>query len=293
MRWFNAERLTSGRRDVNRIETQCVEGAGCAITWQEDPDGLRPGQGEGPGEGWSGAIANSQTDVWYSYVDWENFDVVQDPNSEFGDVPMSFLDYEALAAGEGDVTQKPKPFIPFAMPMRLTDNAKCNPDNPAPYCIGSALEGVVEDPFPDSDATTSMEFGLKDMCEAIVEIPAGKDHDGDGEPELKPVCIPADGVPLIGNTAATRPRLGLYGYDSDGDVPGEAGYVVDSAFVVVVAEEDKGLGAFGFYDPMAEESAACTPTDSHDPVQDPDCVAFDEGKNIWYHTFSMSLCNAS
>ena len=93
MRWFKAERLTSGRRDANRIEVKGVEGAGFAITWQEDPDGLRPGQGEGPGEGWSGAIGNSQTDVWYSYIDWENFDVVQDPDDETGVTPMSFADY--------------------------------------------------------------------------------------------------------------------------------------------------------------------------------------------------------
>jgi hypothetical protein len=88
MRWFNTERLTSGRRDVDRIETMRVAGAGFAITWQEDPEGLRPGQGEGPGEGWSGAIANSQTDVWYSYIDWEDFDVVQDPTTRTAASPQ-------------------------------------------------------------------------------------------------------------------------------------------------------------------------------------------------------------
>ena len=143
MRWFKPERLTSGRRDVNRVETKCVEGAGCAITWQEDPEGLRPGQGEGPGEGWSGAIANSKTDAWYSYIDWENFDVVQDPDStRTATTPMAFLDYEARGRdGVPTITQKPKPFVPFAMPMRMTDNDKCNPDNPAPYCIGLGAAG--------------------------------------------------------------------------------------------------------------------------------------------------------
>ncbi|MEN8180529.1 MAG: choice-of-anchor O protein [Pseudomonadota bacterium] len=52
--WFQAERLTGGTRDVNRVETACIAGAGCAITWQEDPEGVRPGEGEGPGTGWSG-----------------------------------------------------------------------------------------------------------------------------------------------------------------------------------------------------------------------------------------------
>ena len=35
--WRQAERLTSGRRDANRIEVAGVSGAGFIITWQEDP----------------------------------------------------------------------------------------------------------------------------------------------------------------------------------------------------------------------------------------------------------------
>jgi hypothetical protein len=275
MRLFNAERLTSGRRDVNRIETQCVAGAGCAITWQEDPEGLRPGQGEGPGEGWSGAIANSQTDIWYSYIDWEHFDVVQDPADATGATPMEFLGYEA-AATDTSITQKPKPFVPFAMPMRMTDNAKCNTTNPQPYCYGAALEstGVVGPVFPDDNATTPMDYGLRDMCAVTVDIPTGRDQ------ELTPICVTEDGLPLVGNTASTRPRLGLYGYDGTDDKVKDA--VIDSAFVVVVAEEDKGLGKFGFYDSG----------DPCDPDTDEGCLVFDEGKNLWYHSFSMSLTDA-
>jgi hypothetical protein len=262
MRWFKAERLTSGRRDVNRIETVCVSGAGCAITWQEDPEGLRPGQGEGPGEGWSGAIGNSQTDVWYSYIDFENFDVVQNPADATGATYMTLAEYEAAAAAS-DVTQKPKPFVPFAMPMRLTDNAKCNVTNPAPYCNGSAL-GFVDRPNP-------LSYGLKDMCAATVEVPTGP------QDTPTPICVTQNGLPLVGNTASTRPRLGLYGYDSTGKVKDA---VIDSAFVVLVVEDDKGLGSFGF----TAEGVAC------DPDENPDtCIPFDEGKNIRYFTFSMSL----
>ncbi|OYX30356.1 MAG: hypothetical protein B7Z03_06300, partial [Hydrogenophilales bacterium 32-62-9] len=274
MRWFKAERLTSGRRDVNRIETVCVAGAGCAITWQEDPDGLRPGQGEGPGEGWSGAIANSQTDIWYSYVPWDKFDVVQNPTDATGTTPMPFADYEAAAIG--DITQKPKVFVPFAMPMRLTDNAKCNVANPQPYCFGSALQATYVDPTPADNTDqplNPMAYGLKDMCKAIVEIPTGQA----GTPS--PLCVTGDGMPLIGNTASTRPRLGLYGYASNGKVKDA---VIDSAFVVVVAEEDKGLGKFTFEDGT---TVPCEPTEENDGT----CLAFDEGKNIWYHTFSMKL----
>ena len=48
--WRQAERLTSGRRDANRIEIAAANEAGFIITWQEDPEGLRPGQGLGPRE---------------------------------------------------------------------------------------------------------------------------------------------------------------------------------------------------------------------------------------------------
>ncbi|MDX2418878.1 MAG: choice-of-anchor O protein, partial [Xanthomonadales bacterium] len=77
MVWTKAERLTSGRRDPNRIEVHAVQGAGFVITWQEDPEGLRPGQGLGPGEGWSGAVAHAQTDAWYSFINEEYFDIVK------------------------------------------------------------------------------------------------------------------------------------------------------------------------------------------------------------------------
>ena len=265
MRWFKAERLTSGRRDVNRIETVCVAGAGCSITWQEDPEGLRGGQGLGPGEGWSGAVANSQTDVWYSYISWEDFNLVEDPTDEQGASIITLADYEVLAADpNNDVTQKPQVGIPFAMPMRVTDNAKCNVTNPQPYCNGSAISA------DHTDVLNPLDYGMVDMCADTVQIPTG--------PQGTPadVCVTEYGLPLIGNIASTRPRLGLYGYDSDGDK------VVDSAFVVFEAEESKGLGAFGFTE-TGEAGAPC------DPDIDENCIAFDEGKNVWYYSFNMEL----
>jgi hypothetical protein len=68
VRWRKAERLTSGRRDAYKLSIDGVEGAGFALSWQEDPEGLRPGYGEGPGEGWSGATGNHKTDIWYSSI---------------------------------------------------------------------------------------------------------------------------------------------------------------------------------------------------------------------------------
>lgn len=258
MLWYKAERLTSGTRDVARIEAECQEGAGCAITWQEDPEGLRPGQGEGPGEGWSGAIANSQTDVWYSYLPWEHFDAVQSPTDN-GATIVTLDQY--LASGD---TSKPQIGIPFAMPMRVTDNARCNVTNPQPYCNGSAIAAN------HTDVLNPLLYGLKDMCKATIQIPTGKNG------ALSDICVTEDGLPMVGNIAATRPRMSLHGYDSNGDK------IKDSAFVVFITEESKGLGAFGF----TEDQAAGVPCD---PENDDNCITFDEGKNIWYHSFNMSL----
>jgi hypothetical protein len=260
LRWFKAERLTSGRRDVNRVEASCVAGAGCVITWQEDPEGLRGGQGEGPGEGWSGAVANSQTDVWYSYISWENFNLVEDPTDEAGANIITLPQYETLAAGDGGITQKPQVGIPFAMPMRVTDNAKCNVTNPQPYCNGSAISadhpGVLK----------PVDYGMVDMCADTTEIPTGQ------QGTLSDICVTEYGLPLVGNIASTRPRVNLFGYDSNRDG------VVDSGFVVFQAEESKGLGRFG-----TDGGAPC------DPEVDENCVVFDEGKNQWYYSFNMEL----
>jgi hypothetical protein len=281
MRWFKAERLTSGARDVNRVVTVCVSGAGCGITWQEDPEGLRGGEGGGPGEGWSGAVAHSQTDVWYAYIDYENFDVVQNPADETGATPMTLAAYELAALDKDNVTQKPKPFVPFAMPMRVTDNAKCNVDKPKPYCYGSAIAalGVAVPTDGTGIALDPRNYGLKDLCADTVTVLTGNPDSTLGEKETL-MCVTQDGLPLVGNTAATRPSLALYGYDTTS--PKKLGdSVIDSAFVAILAEEDKGLGAFTF----DADGNACEQENNSDP----DCFTFDEGKNIRYYTFSMSI----
>lgn len=38
------------------------------ITWQEDPQGLQLGEGDGPGDGASGAKTGGGTDIWYAYA---------------------------------------------------------------------------------------------------------------------------------------------------------------------------------------------------------------------------------
>ena len=245
--WFKAERLTSGRRDVNRVEVRMVEGAGAAITWQEDPDGLRPGQGEGPGEGWSGAIAHNQTDIWYSFLPWDEFDTVDDNGTG---VPLD------LYAGD----TKPKAYVPFAIPMRLSNNAKCS------YPLAQESDEYC-------DVAVAGAYGLKDQCADQVDIPLGP------QGTLQPICVNEDGLPNVANTASTRPRLSLQARDTDGD--GET----DSAWVVVVAEEDKGFGRY-FFQNDEEYTEGGTATPCTDETAD-NCETADIGKNVWYYSFDM------
>ncbi|MEN8178827.1 MAG: choice-of-anchor O protein [Pseudomonadota bacterium] len=240
--WRQAERLSSGVRDVNRIEAACVGGAGCVITWQEDPEGLRPGEGEGPGEGWSGAIAHHETDIWYSYVDMDNFDLVKEDED---DEIMPIADW--LESEEDGV---PKVGVPFSIPVRITDNAMCQTPEIGeqaddPYC------------YMDFDETGTADFCAEDVPYDI-EVP---DEDGEAVDHTVSMCIAENGRLMRGNTASTRTRTNLRGYDSTAD----ADEGTDSGWVILAYEESKGLG--------------------EEDDEDPDKI--DMGKNIWYHTFDM------
>jgi hypothetical protein len=274
MVWTKAERLTSGRRDPNRIEVKAVKNAGFVITWQEDPDGLRPGQGEGPGEGWSGAVAHPQTDVWYSFINWEYFDLVEqlaEDGSLLAD-PINVIDHDLLDSG------RPQVFVPMAIPMRLTNNAKCQP--PATETPGGG-----EPPIYCNFELAEI-FGLDDQCADTVIIDTGSPSN----PQETAICVAdsmlEDGVadlPNRANTASTRPRLALNSWGDETDT---------SAWVVVAAEESKGLGKFffepdglltgdfdGYADPCAEDSSiTCTE---------------EIGKNAWYFSFDMGTPDTS
>jgi hypothetical protein len=272
LQWFQAERLTSGRRDVNRIETACIIGAGCAVTWQEDPDGLRPGEGEGAGTGWAGATTASQTDVWYSFVRWEDFDIV-DNNGTFE--PLGDLSDTTLG------TNRPQPAIPLMVAARLTNNARCN----------IPVTGLEETYCNNNIASAYL---IPNQCIGQVSIPLGP------QGELTPVCVAdtnRDGVgdlgdtPNVANTASSRPRLNLQARDSDGDG------VTDDAWIISFSEEDKGLGRFGFL--TTEEWTAGDLNDLGVPCGDPDvsktddCFEADIGKNIKWHTFAMGTPKTS
>ena len=295
MVWTKAERLTSGRRDPNRIEVRAVKDAGFVITWQEDPEGLRPGQGLGPGEGWSGAIAHPQTDVWYSFINYEYFDVVEDPSILEGPPePINILDAMNLTGEDGKpITGRPQTFVPMSVPMRLTNNAKCTVDSDTGELTDTDLychyDGgtVVDGSGSELVIPPASNFGLKDQCADVIDIYTGN-IDGPGLTLNKLCVVDSDGdaaadLPNRANTGATRPRLGLQGYNPSEDDK--------SAWVVVAMEESKGLGKY-FFRPDDTGDGYAEPCTVEDSVTDPTCTE-EIGKNQWYFSFDMGTPDTS
>ena len=127
-------------------------------------------------------------------------------------------------------------------------------------------------------------YGLQDFCADTVMVPQGRPDPITGVAEEGPICVNAEGLPNIANTASTRPAALAPGLRLDGDG------ATDSAWVVVAAEESKGLGRYAFdfvADPDAGEPCIPDegkPDDGTEP--NPDCEA-DIGKNQWYFSFDM------
>jgi len=83
--WFKGDQITTGRNDAVRNYTAGLKDGGFAVSWQEDPKGLKTGKGMGPGAGMSGACVHHKTDLWYSYIEWKDFAVVP---SKMEDTPI-------------------------------------------------------------------------------------------------------------------------------------------------------------------------------------------------------------
>jgi hypothetical protein len=269
--WRQAERLTSGRRDPNRIDITGTGDAGFVVSWQEDPEGLRPGKGLGPGEGWSGAIANSKTDIWYSYIGWNEFD----------DVCLDEVDTGYCTPGELEeftLESKPKISVPFAIPVRLTDNNKCENvdltvDKYQPYC------------FADFDDNS-----IADLCEHSEDWPTPNGSN------ILDICFTEDQRPLTGRTASTRVRWALKPYTQpDGTV---------SAWVILAEEKMKAMGTeldeeedpidigknvwyhtFDMFDPEIVQQGLILNSPAIDPeTGDFFPVILDEWENEYYET---------
>ena len=258
--WTKAERLTSGRRDANRLEMNGDSAAGFMMTWQEDPEGLRPGQGLGPGEGWSGAVVNQQTDLWYSFISLDDFVMVMSDDSDTA---------TAVDIAEYTGETMPKATVPMAMPIRLTDNKMCKETGSDLYCYvdfeTDEIDGVVN-PYantdlPDDLSTISQSFSST-FCTAV------QSWDPPGDATNLELCQAEDGRVLGGRVGASRPRVNVQPYNSlyvADETDDDTWY--DSAIVIMGAEESKALGEGATDDPLAEPE--------------------DIGKNMWYYSFDL------
>lgn len=287
--WFKPERLTSGRRDAYIPVVGGVGGAGFAIAWQEDPEGLRPGKGKGPGVGWSGAISNHKTDIWYSYVAAEDFDVV-----DWDFIPGGTPDEDRPGLG------RPKALVPFSLPVRISDNDMVNTDTLKVVLDGSGLP-VIQDggfvPLDPDDVEDGNAYGTRRYAYLAQDDPLYDYYEARGgvldicdssgantvtellpdtsrprwysfintEGSEKTVCITADGRLMAGDISASRPNMSLQPYiRADG---------TKGAWVLLAYEETKGLG-----EAHADDSGG---------GQVPKPIKQDYGKNVIYHSFDI------
>ncbi|MBL7064329.1 MAG: hypothetical protein ISS49_09035 [Anaerolineae bacterium] len=265
IQWFKPERLTSGRRDANQVFMGASDGAGFAIAWQEDPDGLRPGAAAGPGPGWGGATTHHKTDIWYSYITMADFRKV-DANFEPGGDPQH---------DHGDLVGRPKALVPMAFPVRLSDNDAVNTDNlrveldedltspgygyPVEDGDGNWIPTTNPDALADdADGTHAYGYEIEGLCEDFYDF---TNYAGDE----KSVCITADGRLLDGNTGASRPNVFLQTYTKpDG---------TKSAWAILAYEETKGAGIG-------------PPDHTEDPPYGDEPLP-EAGKNAIYHSFDF------
>lgn len=272
VQWFKPERVTSGRRDAFQLTAQKGEDVAFAIVWQEDPKGLMPGEGDGPGDGWSGANTHNKADIWLSYV-------------KLGDFAKIDYAYPTSPHGDGDVVDtdpelagRVKALVPMSLPVKVSDNDVCSLENMLAeggngehdydeegegthrYCGDPDLIGTPEEPGPNP------------FCAYTV---AKVNPNG----ELHHNCVTADGRLLDGNTGASRPNLVLQPYKKpDG---------TKSAWVVIGYEESKGVGVPPEHDDEDgcggdESTADVAGEDDHDDRYKPDM-----GKNVIYHSFDL------
>jgi len=271
IQWYKPERVTSGRRDAFQLFAAKGEDVAFAIVWQEDPKGLMPGEGDGPGDGWSGANTHNKADIWMSYVTISDFGKIDSSYPTGGHGDADLVDVDPELAGRA------KALVPMSMPVKISDNDVCSAENMDPdggngehdydgegegthrYC--GTLDGI----------GTPEEPGTNPLCAYTIEKanPNGEIHH---------VCVTADGRFLDGNTGASRGIVFLQPYTKpDG---------TKSAWVMIGYEESKGVGippedhdddGCG-----GEESTADVAADVPDDRYKPDM-----GKNVIYHSFDL------
>jgi len=212
MVWFKPERLTSGRRDAFFAMAHGAKNVGFAIAWQEDPGGLLPGSCKGGGDGWSGATVHKKTDIWYSYIPYGSFDLIDEYF-----VPADHSEDELGGPDEHgqqpEISNRPKWLVPMSLPVRVSDNNTVNTDNlkveldpetglPLPGYI--PLEGAEEEDWLATEHES--EGGCDDG-----------DGDGDGDGDHDGSSGPGGGWGMA--RYAYMLPLGLVDVDLSSDVP--------------------------------------------------------------------------
>lgn len=263
--WFKPERLTSARRDAYQIFVGGADGAGFATTWQEDPEGIRPGKGVGPGHGWSGATTNHKTDVWYSFITWADFAKV-DENFVAGGDPEH---------DDPDFVGRPKALVPMSLPVRISDNDVVNTEN--------LQVELNEDGFPKEDGdgnwipiideetgklkgSHGYGYEIDGLCDSFYDFTNMQDAG-------KQICVTEDGRILDGDTSASRPNLFLQTYTKpDGS---------KSAWAIMAYEETKGVGG----GPPDDTGTGGQPEDGTGSGNEE--YKSDEGKVAIYHSFDF------
>lgn len=272
--YFKPERLTSGRRDAYQLFLAGNGGVGFAAVWQEDPEGLRPGDASGPGPGWGGATTSHKTDIWYTSISVADFAKI-DTNFEIGGDPEhDFVD---------DFEGRPKALVPMSLPMRVTDNDALNTDNlmvelgadgyPVedengnwiPLINTSATSYDEHDPNEDGSGSHRYGYSIPGMCDSFYEFV-------NNQGVTKRACVTADGRLLDGDTGASRPNIFMQPYYK---VNPDTGLYEKSAYAIIVYEETKGVGS-GPPDHVIDEG----------PYGDE--TSPDEGKNVHYHSFDFN-----
>jgi hypothetical protein len=294
--WFKPERLTSGRRDANQNFCAGADGAGFAITWQEDPGGLRPGEAKGPGPGWGGATTNHKTDIWYSYITWDDFAIIDENFVSGGDPEHDAEDFIG----------RPKALVPMSLPVRVSDNDVVNTHNMFIKLDEETGLPVVDTegnftPILNIDATSddgdgSHRYGYKvdnlwnwdgNVYYETEEVGWAAGNGGtlyqftNQQDETKTVVVTADGRALDGNTGASRPNLFLQTYINNNGTPEYTADDFKSAWAIMAYEETKGVGL----GPPENSGTSEEPQDGsgYDPYE----TFPDEGKNAIYHSFDF------
>jgi rubredoxin len=189
--WYKPQQLSTGRRDAIHNFTAAIEPlyddsaspvagtGGFAVTWQEDPGGLKTGHGRGPGAGMTGASTNHKTDIWYSFIGWDKFDDIDttfvpteggdeavpdgnaDGNSEYvcpacgyvydptvTGVKFTDLDENWVCPDDGTPksefvkVSRPHALHTMSPPVPITDNAVCREKIEETVIVHEHIDGV-------------------------------------------------------------------------------------------------------------------------------------------------------